>query len=133
MRACAGAEGAQTHFDHDGTLVEPESNVVTPVGVSDAPASLEAVVERVLKAVRARVPDLDGTVLRSRDNDGEQGVKDGERDVGRVPFEDLNARLGVVVPDLDEAVPDTAGEAVSTGAEQVSSAVKWQPTGRHRS
>lgn len=50
------------------------------------------------------MPDFDGAVLGTGDNDGQRRVEDGERDVSRVSLQRLNARLVLVVPDLDGAI-----------------------------
>lgn len=68
------------------------------------------------------MPDLDRAVFGTRDENRERGVEDGERDVGGVAFQGLNARLGEVVPDLDEA----AGKRSQLGVREVC----WEGEGR---
>lgn len=93
-----------TNLDDDSSLVESERNVVPLPGVRDTPCTLEAIVERVLESVGARMPDLDRAVLRAGDEDGQGGVEDGKGHIRGVALERLDTRLGEVVPDFDEAV-----------------------------
>jgi len=65
------------------------------------------------------VPDLDGAVFRSRDDDGEGGMEDGEGDVSSVRFESLNAGLGVIVPDLDGSVGKNRKDYISASCKVV--------------
>lgn len=72
--------------------------------VSSAPCPFQTVAESVLEPVRSRVPNFDGTVLGTGDDDGKRGMEEGEGDVSGVRFEDLDAGFGVVVPDLDSSM-----------------------------
>ena len=85
-------------------MVEAQTNVVALATVGDAPGTLEAIVEGRLEAVRVGMPELDRTVLGSRDDQGQRRVKDGVGDVGCMPAEGLDARLGDVVPNLNGTV-----------------------------
>lgn len=51
------------HLDDDGTFIESESDIVPFAPVSDTPGSLETIVERILEAVRAGMPNFDCAVF----------------------------------------------------------------------
>jgi len=94
----------RTNLDDDNSLIVTDRDLVPVLLVGNTPSPLQSVAESVLEPVRRRVPDLDSTVLGSRDDDGKGRMEDGEGDVPGVRFEGLNAGLGVVVPDLDSSV-----------------------------
>mmetsp|Transcript_12328 Transcript_12328/g.40502 ORF Transcript_12328/g.40502 Transcript_12328/m.40502 type:complete len:453 (+) Transcript_12328:1401-2759(+) len=93
-----------TNLEHDGSLVVANRNVIRALDHRSGPHSLEAIVESVLKAVGSGVPDAERAILRTGDDDGELRMEAHGADVVRVALQRLHARLGLVVPNLDELV-----------------------------
>jgi hypothetical protein len=92
-----------TDLDNHGSLIKPKRDIIPLPAISDAPRPLQSIIQSILQPIGRGMPNLDRTVLGTRDEDGEGRVKDGERDVGGVAFEGLDAWFRVVVPDFDEA------------------------------
>lgn len=90
------------HLDGNRSFVVTNSNVVGSPEVRDSPNTLHAVVQGVFQTVGVRVPDSDGSILTTGDNDGEFRVETGHADVLRMSFERLNTALVLVVPNLDQ-------------------------------
>ena len=62
------------------------------------------------------MPQLDGPVLAPADDERQLGVEANRRDVVRVALERLDARLGLVVPDLDRLVVGAADQVGAVAA-----------------
>ena len=58
----------------------------------------------MFKTVCVCVPDLDGAILGTGNNDGQLGVVACERDIAGVTLEGCDQSLGCVIPNLDSAV-----------------------------
>jgi len=80
-----------THLDDHSPLIVTDRHLVPLLLIRDAPSPLQSIAERVLQPVRRRMPDFDGPVLGSGQDDGEGRVEDGEGDIGGVRFEGLDA------------------------------------------
>ena len=93
-----------TQLDNDGTIVKTHGNALLALLIRDTPRALQAVVERLFEAVCVGVPDTDGSVFRTGDDDWQFGVVAGEGNIVGVAFEGRNQGLGGVIPDLDGAV-----------------------------
>mmetsp|Transcript_20282 Transcript_20282/g.32462 ORF Transcript_20282/g.32462 Transcript_20282/m.32462 type:complete len:603 (-) Transcript_20282:150-1958(-) len=93
---------------HDGALVKADRHAVASRQARHAPHALHAIVQRRLQAVRARVPQLDRAILGATDNHRQRRMKGHRRNVRAVPFQGRDARLGLVVPHLDQVVVGAA-------------------------
>lgn len=81
---------------------------VRSLDIAEGPEPLHGVVEDVLQAIGVGVPDPEGAVLRSRQDDGQLWMEAGRADVVAVTLQGLHARLGLVVPDLHKLVVGSA-------------------------
>ena len=59
-----------THLDDDGTVVEAHGEALPATLIGHTPGPLEVVSDGLLEPVGVGMPDLDGAVLRARDDDG---------------------------------------------------------------
>lgn len=94
----------EADLEHDKTLIVSESDLVTTLPVGDTPTPLQAVAQGRFQPIRRRVPELDGTILGSGDDERERRVEDGKGNVGSGRIDGLNTRLVLVVPNLDGPV-----------------------------
>jgi hypothetical protein len=95
---------AEADLDDDRSLIETDGNLVARLLVRNTPCSFQAVAQGILESVCGRVPYLDRSVFRTAQDDGQGRVEDGERYVGRMRLECLHARLGMVIPYLDQPI-----------------------------
>lgn len=93
-----------SHLDNNSTVVETHGNALPATLVAHTPCSFQAIVERLLQPVRVCVPDLDGSIFGTGNDDGQLWVVASERDIARVALESGNQGLCGVVPNLDSAV-----------------------------
>ena len=89
------------YLDCYDTVVEPNGDFVGIFAERDAPCAFESVRKRVFYAICAAIPQFDGAVFATTDDDGQVGMEDGEGDVVGVTFHSLHATLAVVIPDFD--------------------------------
>jgi hypothetical protein len=92
---------AVTNLEHDKPLIVTKGDLVPVLPVRNTPASFQPVAQGRLQPVGRRVPELDGPILGTRDDERQRRVEDSKRDVGSGRIDGLDARLVLVVPDLD--------------------------------
>lgn len=59
----------KTHLDDNSTFIETNGNFIPALLVRHTPSPLKPIAQSVLQSIRRRVPDLDGPVFGTRDDD----------------------------------------------------------------
>jgi hypothetical protein len=95
------SEPTLTDLEYDKPLIVTEGDLVSVLPVRNTPASLQPVAQGRLQPVGRRVPELDGPVFGTRNDERQRRMEDGKRDVGSGRIDGLHARLVLVVPNLD--------------------------------
>jgi hypothetical protein len=79
------------HLYHNKTFIEPNSDLIRSFSICDAPRTFQRITQRVFKSVRVGVPDFNGAVFAAGDDDGKGWMEYGERNVGGMRLESLDA------------------------------------------